>query len=81
VSKTVQIRDISDETYQRLRQQAADVGMSVPEYLKRTAERIAGRPTLSEWVERTRTRGGAVRSSDPVALLDEVRGAWPTSTD
>jgi len=77
--KTIRIRNISEETYQRLRDRAADAGTSVPEYLKRTAERIASRPTLSEWIERTRTRGDAVRRSDPLALLDEVRGPWPTS--
>jgi len=77
--KTIRIRNISEETYQRLRDRAADAGMSVPEYLKRTAERIASRPTLSEWIERTRTRDDAARSSDPLALLDEVRGPWPTS--
>ena len=79
MSKTVQIRDLSDETYQRLREQAADAGMSVPEYLKRTAERIAQRPTVSEWVERTRRRGGPVRQSDVTTALDEMRGPWPTT--
>jgi hypothetical protein len=79
MSKTVQIRDIPDETYQRLRQQAAEAGMSVPEYLKRTAERLAHRPTVSEWVERTRQRGGPSRESDSIATLDELRGPWPTS--
>jgi len=80
MSKTVQIRDISDETYRRLQQQAAESGLSVPEYLKRTAERIAKRPTNTEWLERTRVRGGSVRSTDSVAALDELRGPWPTAT-
>ena len=79
MAKTVQIRDIPDETYQRLRLQAAEAGLSVPEYLKRTAERVAQRPTVNEWVERTRKRGGPVRASDSVAALDELRGPWPAS--
>lgn len=80
MSKTVQIRDIPDETYRRLQAQAAEAGLSVPEYLKRTAERIATRPTITEWVERTRSRGGPNRTSDTIAALDELRGPWPASS-
>lgn len=77
MAKTVQIRDIPDETYRRLQQQAAEFGLSVPEYLKRTAVRVAQRPTMSEWIERTRLRGGPVRASDVVSGLDDLRGPWP----
>lgn len=79
MSKTVQIRDIPDDTYRRLQQQAAESGISVPEYLKRTAERIAQRPTVAEWVERTRRRGGPSVPTDSLAALDELRGPWPIS--
>lgn len=78
MSKTVQIREIPDETYFRLAQRAADARVSVPDYLRRLIERDVARPSVTEWVERTRLRGGRERASDAVAALDELRGPWPT---
>lgn len=78
MSKTVQIREIPDETYFKLAQRAADARVSVPDYLRRLAERDVARPSVTEWVERTRLRGGPERASDAVAALDELRGPWPT---
>lgn len=76
--KTVQIRDISDETYQRLRKKAAEQSLSVPEYLRHLVDKDAGRMSVAEWVEQTRQRGAPVPgASDPVAALDEHRGPWP----
>lgn len=75
--KTVQIRDISDETYQRLSQKAAEVHLSVPEYLRRLADRDAQRLSMTEWLDRTSRRGGPVPGIDTLATLDELRGPWP----
>jgi antitoxin FitA len=74
--KTVQIRDIDDAVYDELSKRAGEVGMSVPEFLRRETERIAARPSVSEWIERTRRPGGA-RQLDTVRGLDELRGPWP----
>ena len=41
MSKTVQIRDIDDEVYLALTRRAAEIGMSVPEMLRREAVRLA----------------------------------------
>jgi antitoxin FitA len=76
VPKTVQIRDIDDDVYDELSKRAAEVGMSVPEYLRRETERIAARPSMSDWVERTR-RPGSARKLDTMRGLDELRGPWP----
>jgi hypothetical protein len=64
VPKTVQIRDIDDEVYARLAVRAAEAGVSVPELLRIEAARLAARPTVQEWLDRTRRR------SSP-------RGPWP----
>ena len=45
MSKTVQIRDLDDETYRGLTMRAAEAGLSVPEFLRQEAERI-------EWIVR-----------------------------
>ena len=77
MSKTVQIREIPDETYRKLAQRAAEAKVTGPDYLRRLAERDVAHPTGAEWVERTRLRGGPVRQSDVIEALDELRGPWP----
>lgn len=75
--KSIQIRDVDDDVYDALSQRAAEVGLSVPEFLRRETERIAARPSVTEWLERTRRRGGTRRPTDTLAALDELRGPWP----
>lgn len=77
MSKTVQIRDIDDEVYAALARRAAEEGVTVPELLRREVARIAARPSLREWLERTRRRPSAVTAGDAVRALDELRGDWP----
>jgi hypothetical protein len=75
--KTVQIRDIEDDTYAALARRAADVGLTVPELLRREVARIASRPSVDEWLERTRRRPSAISRAEIIEALDEVRGPWP----
>lgn len=75
--KTVSIRDLDDETYHGLRRRAAEVGLSVPAFLRREAERLARRPSMVEWLGRGDKRTSAIRRSDVVEMLDELRGEWP----
>ncbi|MGH9062603.1 MAG: hypothetical protein ACRD0L_01250 [Acidimicrobiales bacterium] len=75
--KTVQIRDIDDEVYALLQRHAADAGLTVPELLRREAARLASRPTLDEWLARTRRRRSTITTAEVTEALDELRGAWP----
>jgi hypothetical protein len=75
--KTVQIRDIDDETYAALARRAADAGVTVPELLRREATRLAARPSMQEWLERTRRRPSTIGRADVIDALDELRGEWP----
>lgn len=77
VPKTLQIRDLDDEVYEALRRRAAQAGLSVPELLRREATRLAGRPTVEEWLARTTRRPSGIERSDVLAALDESRGLWP----
>ena len=76
--KTIQIRDVDDDVYDALVRRAAEVGLSVPEYLRKETERLAARPSVGEWLERTRRRPGVRNARDTLEALDELRGAWPT---
>lgn len=75
--KTVQIRDIDDDVYAGLVRRAAESGMTVPDLLRREAARLASRPSVSEWLARTRRRPSKVSRTEILDALDEVRGPWP----
>jgi hypothetical protein len=75
--KTVQIRDISDDVYAALVRRAAEEGITVPELLRREAGRLAARPSVAEWLRRTRRRSAEVTGPEVVRALDELRGEWP----
>jgi hypothetical protein len=76
VPKTVQIRDLDDEVYAGLARRAAEAGVSVPELLRAEAARLAARPSVTEWLERTRRRTTSLGRLEVLATLDEQRGAW-----
>ena len=66
--KTIQIRDVDDEVYAALARRAAEAGITVPDLLRREAARLASRPTVEEWLARTRRRlsgSRGPRSSTP----------------
>jgi hypothetical protein len=75
--KTVQIRDIDDEVYAALARRAAETGITVPDLLRREATRLAGRPTMKEWLERTRRRPSGITREQVLESFDAIRGPWP----
>ena len=75
--KTVQIRDIDDDIYAALARRAAEAGLTVPELLRREAARLASRPSVDEWLERTRRRPSTISRAEVVEALEEIRGEWP----
>jgi hypothetical protein len=77
--RTIQIRDLDDDVYARLVRRASEAGLTVPELLRREAARLASRPTVDEWLERTRRRPSAVSRAEVLEALDEQRGPWPNA--
>jgi len=75
--KTVQIRDIDDDVYASLARRAAEGGLTVPDLLRREAARLASRPTMNEWLERTRRRPSEITTAEVLSTLDDLRGPWP----
>lgn len=75
--KTVQIRDLDDDVYAGLCRRAAEAGVSVPELLRAEATRLATRPSVAEWLARTRRRSSSIDRAQILAALDEQRGGWP----
>lgn len=75
--KTVQIRDIDDEVYAALVRRAAEVGITVPDLLRREAARMASRPSVEQWLARTRRRPSDIDRDEVIEAFDELRGPWP----
>ena len=75
--KTIQIRDIDDDVYVALSRRAAEVGLTVPDLLRREAARLASRPTMEEWLARTRRRPSGIGRAQVLEAVDELRGPWP----
>ena len=75
--KTIQIRDIDDEVYAALVRRAAEFGVTVPDLLRREAARLAARPTVEEWLTRTRRRPSDITRADVLEAIEELRGPWP----
>jgi hypothetical protein len=77
VPKTIQIRDVDDDVYAALSRRAAEAGLTVPDLLRREAARLASRPTMEEWLARTRRRPSGITRAEILEALDESRGPWP----
>lgn len=75
--KTVQIRDLDDDVYAGLARRAGETGVSVPELLRAEAVRLASRPSMEDWLNRTRRRSSTLGRAEVLAALDEQRGPWP----
>lgn len=75
--KTVQIRDLDDDVYAALVRRAAEAGITVPDLLRREAARLAARPSVDQWLERTRRRSSTLTSEQILGALDEGRGPLP----
>lgn len=75
--RTIQIRDVDDEVYAALSRRAAEAGLTVPELLRREAARLAARPTMDEWLARTRRRPSRITRGQVIQALDDLRGPWP----
>ena len=75
--KTIQIRDLDDDVYKALVRRAAEAGMTVPDLLRREAARLAARPSVEEWLRRTRRRDSDLTGGEVLEAFDEMRGVWP----
>ena len=49
----IQVRDVPESLHSILKSRAAREGMSLSDFIKRELERVAERPTMQEWLERT----------------------------
>ena len=73
MSKMIQVRDVPEDLHRTLKARAAREGMSLSDFLKRELERVAERPTMQEWLERTHPMKPVRAKNTPAQLIRELR--------
>jgi plasmid stability protein len=73
MSKMIQVRDVPDSVHGTLKARAAREGMSLSDFIKRELEHVAGRPTLQEWLERTRQAKPIPSRKSAAQIIRELR--------
>ena len=74
MSKTIQVRNVPEEVHSTLKARSAREGMSLSGFVKRELERAAARPTMREWLERTRQAKPIPVQRSAAQALRELRG-------
>ena len=64
-------------TLSSLERLATALEVSVPELLRAEAVRLAARPSVEDWLKRTRRRSAPIGRVEVLTILDEQRGVWP----
>ena len=72
-SKMIQIRNVPDELHRTLKVRAAKAGMTLSDYLLSEIEQVAEEPTISEWLERVRSREPVELDERPDATIRRFR--------
>ncbi|MGH9583691.1 MAG: FitA-like ribbon-helix-helix domain-containing protein [Bryobacteraceae bacterium] len=73
MSKLVRIRDLPDQAHSTLKVRAAREGMSLSDFIKRELERTAARPSMQEWLERTRQAKPILARRSPAQIVRQLR--------
>ena len=75
MSKMIQVRDVPDSVHGILKARAAREGMSLSDFIKRELGRVAERPTVLEWLERTRSVQPVRTKRTAAEVIRELRDA------
>lgn len=73
MSKMIQVRDVPESVHTTLKSRAAREGMSLSDFIKRELERVAERPTMQEWLERTQNTKAIPSKRTPAQVIRELR--------
>jgi plasmid stability protein len=73
--KMIQVRDVPDVVHGTLKARAAREGMSLSDFIKKELERVAERPTMREWLDRTHEVKRIPSSRTAARVIRELRDA------
>ena len=71
----IQVRDVPEQLHRILKARSAREGMSLSGFIKRELERTAERPTMLEWLERTRQAKPISAKRSAAQVVRELRDA------
>ena len=71
--KMIQIRNVPDEVHRALKARAARQGMSMSDFLKLELVRALEKPSMSEWLERTKHRTPIPTKRSAAQIIRELR--------
>jgi len=69
----IQVRDVPERVHGTLKSRAAREGMSLSDFIKRELERVAERPTMQEWLERTQQTRPFSTQRSAAQVIRELR--------
>ena len=69
----IQVRNVPEALHRGLKARAANMGMSLSDYLLGELQEVAARPTLGEFCERLKKRRPLRASLDTARILREER--------
>jgi plasmid stability protein len=73
MSKMIQVRNVPEHLHGTLKARAAREGMTLSDFLKRELARVAERPTIREWLERTQQAKPIRAKKSPAQVIRELR--------
>ena len=73
MSKMIQVRNVPDKVHSTLKARAAREGTSLSDFIKRELERTVERPTMQEWLERTRQAKPIPARRSAAQVMRELR--------
>ena len=69
----IQVRDVPEHVHGTLKSRAAREGMSLSDFIKKELKRTAERPTMQEWLERTRQAKPIATKKSASQAIRELR--------
>jgi antitoxin FitA len=75
MSKMIQIRNVPDELHRALKARAAQMGMTLSDYLLSEIEQVAAKPTMKEWLERVAKLEPVEVDEPPEVTIRRMRDA------
>jgi plasmid stability protein len=69
----IQVREVPESVHRTLKSRAAREGMSLSDFIKRELERVAERPTMQEWLERSRNAKPIPAKMSAARVIRELR--------
>jgi len=69
----IQVRDVPEQVHGTLKSRAAREGMSLSDFIKRELERVAERPSMLEWLERTAQAKPVSSKKSAAQIIRELR--------